>query len=134
MATLGNKWKLAAAPRETPEGSTGSRAQNVLYPESAQDYISQVSEEIDGKETKKLSKEFSKIESRILGALSKLDGILLNPQVRPFNKWRRTSIKPISKTVSAETRNCLNPSKRQCPRLMEYQRNSNPLNIFSRRV
>ena len=32
--------------------------------------------------TKKLSKEFSKTESRILGALSKLDEYLLNPQVR----------------------------------------------------
>ena len=82
MATLGNKRKLAAAPRETPEGSRGSRAQNVLDPESAQDYSSQVSEEIDGKVTKKLSKEFSKIESRVLGALSKLDEFLLNPQVR----------------------------------------------------
>ena len=32
--------------------------------------------------TKKLSKEFSRIESRILAALSKLDEFLLNPQVR----------------------------------------------------
>ena len=59
-----------------------SRAQNLLDPESAQDYISQVSEEIEGSVTKKLSKEFSKTESRILGALSILDELLLNPQVR----------------------------------------------------
>ena len=32
--------------------------------------------------TKRLSKEFSRTESRILGALSKLDDFLLNPQVR----------------------------------------------------
>ena len=38
--------------------------------------------EIEGRVTKKLSKEFSKTESRILGALSKLDEFLLNPQVR----------------------------------------------------
>ena len=82
MATLRNRWKLAAASRETPEGSRSSRAQNVLDPESTQDYISQVSEEIEGRVTKKLSKEFSKTESRILGALSKLDEFLLNPQVR----------------------------------------------------
>ena len=82
MATLRSKTKLAAVSRETPEGSRSSRAQNVLDPESAQDYISQVSEEIKGRVTKKLSKEFSKKESRILGALSKLDEILLNPQVR----------------------------------------------------
>ena len=48
----------------------------------AQEYISQLSEEIEGRVTKKLSKEFSRMESRILGALSKLDEFLLNPQVR----------------------------------------------------
>ena len=48
----------------------------------AQGYISQVSEEIEGRVTKKLSKEFSRTESRILGALSKLAAFLLNPQVR----------------------------------------------------
>ena len=82
MVTLRNKRKLAAVSRKTPEGSRGSRAQNVLDPESTQDYISQVSEEIEGRVTEKLSKEFSKTDSRILGALSKLDELLLNPQVR----------------------------------------------------
>ena len=46
------------------------------------EYISQVSEEIEGRVIKKLSKDFSRTESRILGALSKLDEFLLNPQVR----------------------------------------------------
>ena len=82
MATLRNKRKLAAVSRETPEGNRGSRGRNVLDPELTQDYISQVSEEIEGIITKKLSKEFNKTESRILGALSKLDGFLLNPQAR----------------------------------------------------
>ena len=79
MATLRNNRKLAAVSRETPEGRRG---RNVLDPEVAQDYISQVSEQIEGRVTKKLSKEFNKTESRILGALSKLDEFLLNPQVR----------------------------------------------------
>ena len=82
MATLRNKRKLAAVSRERPEGSRGSRGRNVLDPELTQDYISQVSEEIEGRVTKKLSEEFNKTESRILGALSKLDEFLLNPQVR----------------------------------------------------
>ena len=82
MATLRNKSKLAAVSRETPEGSRGSRGRNVLEPELTQDYISQVSEEIEGRVAKKLSKEFNKTESRILGALSKLDEFLLKPQVR----------------------------------------------------
>ena len=82
MATLRNKRKVAAVSRETPEGSRDSRAQNVLDPESTQEYISQVPEEIEGRVTKNLSREFSKTESRILGALSKLDELLLNPQVQ----------------------------------------------------
>ena len=82
MATLRNKTKLTAVSRETPEGSRSSRGQTALDPELTHDYISQVSEEIEGRVNKKLSKEFSKTESRILGALSKLDEFLLNPQVR----------------------------------------------------
>ena len=82
MATLRKKRKLAAVSRETPESSRNGRGQTVLDPELTQDYISQVSEEIEGRVTKELSKEFSKTESRILGALSKLDEFLLNPRVR----------------------------------------------------
>ena len=82
MATLRNKTKLAAVSKEMPEGSRSSRVQNVLDPELTQDYIFQVSEEIEGRVTKKLSNEFNKSESRILGAFSKLDEFLLNPQVR----------------------------------------------------
>ena len=82
MPTLRNKRKLAAVSRETPESTRNSRGQNTLDPDLTQDYISQVSEEIKGRVSKKLSKEFSRTESRILGALSKLDEFLLNPQVR----------------------------------------------------
>ena len=82
MATLRNKRKLAAVSRETPESTRSGRTQNILDPELTQDYISQVSEEIEGRVTKKLSKEFSRTESRILGALPRLDEFLLNPQVR----------------------------------------------------
>ena len=82
MATLRNKRKLAAVSRETPESTRSARTQSILDPELTQDYISQVSEEIEGRVTKKFSKEFSRTESRILGALSKLDEFLLNPQVR----------------------------------------------------
>ena len=82
MATLRKKRKLAAVSRETPESTRSGRTQNILDPELTQDYISQVSEEIEGRVTKKLSKAFSRTESRILGALSKLDRLLLNPQVR----------------------------------------------------
>ena len=82
MATLRNKKKLEAVSRQTPENTRNTQSRNTIDPEMAQEYISQVSEEIEGRVTKKLSKEFSRTESRILGALSKLDEFLLNPQVR----------------------------------------------------
>ena len=52
----------------------------------------------------------------------------------PFKKWQRTVIQPISTTISAESRNCRNPSQRQCPRLMENQKNSNCSNIYSKQA
>ena len=79
--------------RETPDGSRGSRGRNVFDTELTQDYISQVSEEIEGRITKKLSKEFNKTESRILGALSKLDEFLPNPQVRRCSVFQGASRK-----------------------------------------
>ena len=81
MATLRNKRKLAAVSRETPKSTKSGRAQNTLYPEITQDYNSQVSEENEGRVTRKPSKVFSRTESRISGALSKIDQFLLNPQV-----------------------------------------------------
>ena len=82
MATLRQKRKPAAVSRETPESTRNSTGQNMLDIESTQDYISQVSEEIEGRVTKKLSKEFSRTQCRILGGLSKLHEFFLNPQVR----------------------------------------------------
>ena len=41
--------------------------------------MTQVSEEIEGRVTKRLSKEFSRTENRILGALARLDDFLMNP-------------------------------------------------------
>ena len=52
----------------------------------------------------------------------------------PFNNWRRTAIQPISKTISVESRNCLNPLQRQCPHLIENQKSSNYLKTYSKRV
>ena len=54
MATLMNKRKLAAVSRELPESTRNNRGQNTLDPDLTQDYISQVSEEIEGRVIKKL--------------------------------------------------------------------------------
>ena len=82
MATLRNKRKLSAVSRETPENTRNSQSENTLDSEIAQEYFSQVSEEIEGRVIKRLSEEFSRTESRFLGALSKLDEFILNSQVR----------------------------------------------------
>ena len=85
MATLKNKRKLTAKVRETQEHPRNNQSQNSAAPGITEVYIAQVSEEIEGRVTKKLSQEFSKTVSRILGALSKLGDILLNPQIRTFS-------------------------------------------------
>ena len=100
MAALWNKRKLAAVSRKTPESTRSGRAQNTLDPELTQDYISQVSEEIEGRVIRKLSKEFSRTESRILRALSKLDEFLLNPQVRTYS----VAVPGTSRTNNSENR------------------------------
>ena len=78
--TPGYKRKLAALNRENCEEHPRSNlAQNSNAPRSQEDYKAQVSEEIEGRVTKRLSKEFSRTENCILGALASLDGFLLNP-------------------------------------------------------
>ena len=83
MATLRNKRKLAAVTRETQEEHPrNGQSRNTSVPRLNEEYITQLSEEIEGRVSKKLSQEFSRTESRILGALSKLDEFLLNQQIR----------------------------------------------------
>ena len=78
--TTQNKRKLAALNKENCEKHPRSNlAQNSIAPRSRGDYITQVSEKIEGKITKRLSKEFSRTENRILGALASLDDFLMNP-------------------------------------------------------
>ena len=79
MATPRNKRNLAALNKEKCEDYTRNNlAENSIVPRSQEDYITQVSEEIEGRVTKKLSQEFSMTENRILGSLSRLDDFLMN--------------------------------------------------------
>ena len=83
MATLRNKRTLAAVTRETQEENPrNGQSRNTSVPRINEEYITQLSEEIEGRVIKKLSQEYSRTESRILGALSKLDEVLLNQQIR----------------------------------------------------
>ena len=130
MVTLRNKRKLAAVASETQEkkprnGPSG----NTSVPRINDEHITQVSEEIEGRFTKKTSQKFSRTESGILGALSKLDKFLLNPQIRTHTgtvpgtfrntnvenqepneesflilKWDPPSINPVILLIQTQTR------------------------------
>ena len=65
--------------------SRKNEARSTNSPGIMKDYFKQISEVIEGTMTKKLSQEFSKTESRILGALSPLDEFLQNPQARAYS-------------------------------------------------
>ena len=83
MATLRKKRKLAALNKENcQEHPRSNLAQNSNAHRSQEDYITLGSEEMEGRVTEKLSQEFSRTESRILGALSRLDDLLLNPIIQ----------------------------------------------------
>ena len=87
MATLRNKRKLAAVTRETQdENPRNGQSRNTSVPRINEEYITQVSEDIEGRITKKLSQEFNRIESRISDALSKLDEFLSNQQIQTHSK------------------------------------------------
>ena len=78
--TTRNKRKLAALNKENCEEHPRSNlAQNSSAPRSQEDYVTQVSEEIEGRVKKRLSKEFSRTKNRILCALACLDDFLMNP-------------------------------------------------------
>ena len=93
-----NKRKLAALNEENCEEHPRSKlAQNSNVPRSEEDYITHVSEEIEGCVTKRLLKEFSRTENRILGALVRLDDFLINPLLQGHS---RTTPEPCRNALS----------------------------------
>ena len=75
-------------------------AQNSNVQRSQEDYITQVSEEIEGRVTKKLSQEFSRTENCIPRALARFDDFLMNPLLQGH-----------SGTAPETSRNALSTSK-----------------------
>ena len=126
MAKLRNKRKLTAVSRETRECTRNGTAHNTLDPELTQIYISQISGKIKERVTKKLSKEFSRTESRILGALSKLDELLLNLQVRTCS----VAVPGTSRNNNSEIRETTGdrPSDDPCPEVRSSSNHSGHLN------
>ena len=56
-----------------------------MYPDLKRTTLLKYTEEIEGRVTKKLSQEFSRTKSRILGTLSRLDEFILNPLVQGYS-------------------------------------------------
>ena len=82
-----NKRKLAALNKENCEKNPRSNlATNSSVPRPQEDYITQVSVEIEGRVTKKLSQEFSRTENGILGALARLDDFLMDPLLQGHSR------------------------------------------------
>ena len=73
---------LAAVSRERQDYSRNSPSQKIPFPGIAEEFFTQVSEEIEGRVLKKLSQEFRRTESCILEALSNLEEFFLKPQIR----------------------------------------------------
>ena len=96
--TTRNKRKLAALSKENCEEHPRSNLeQNSNAPRLQEDYITQVSEENVGRVTKKFSNEFSRTEGRILGALARLDDILMNPLLQGHSgATPEASLNPLS--------------------------------------
>ena len=87
MVTLRNKRKLADLNKKSSEEHLrSSLTQNRNFPRSQEAYITQVSEKTEGRIIKKLSKEFSRTENRIIGALSQPDEFHLNPLIKGYSE------------------------------------------------
>ena len=79
MGTPKNRIKLADINRDNAvDHPRKNQARDTIIPRNQEYYITQVSEEIEGRVTRKLSQEFSRTKSCLLGCLSKLDEFLLN--------------------------------------------------------
>ena len=109
MATL--REKLAAVIKEKYEDhSRKDQARKTNSPRIQENYITQVSEEIEDILTKKLSEELSRPESCIL---SRLDEVFLNPQAQvhtaPFPETSRNSNRENQGTNEDRSQNDLYP-------------------------
>ena len=83
MSTLRNRRELAALRRENcEEHAKINVAQNSTVPRSQEEYITQVSEEVEGRVSKKLHPEISRTKNGILCALSRLDKSFKNPLIQ----------------------------------------------------
>ena len=77
---------LAVTRATQEEHPRNGQSRSTSVDRKLEEYITQVSKEIEGGVTNEPSQDFSRTKSRILGALSKLDEFLLNPRIRTRNQ------------------------------------------------
>ena len=83
MATSRIERKLAAVIQDNSEEYPRNNSSRYpIAPKIREDYITPFPEEFEGRVTKKVSPDLSRVKIRILGALSILDEFLLHSQVR----------------------------------------------------
>ena len=82
MAMLRHKPLVAMATVTQEEHHRNGQSPNMSGPRINEEHITQIFTEMEDRVPKKLSHELSWPESCILGALSELDDLLLNPLVR----------------------------------------------------
>ena len=74
-----------------------NQARNTTSPRIQEEYITQVSEKVEGRVTKKLSRKFSRTESGSLGALSLQNEFLENAQPRTRSRTVPETSRNLSK-------------------------------------
>ena len=115
MATLKNRRRIATPNKENCEEHPRSNlAQNSNVARSHEDHITQVSEEIEGSVTKKLSLEFNWTGSQVLGALSRRDEFLLIPLIQGYSgialETSRKTVRTNQGTIEDNSQNDLHPA------------------------
>ena len=92
MATLRNKRRLAAGAKGNQEGSPrNSHSGNSAASRINEEYISEVSDKVEDRVSNKLSQEFTRTKSPVLGTLFKHDKFLRNLQV-----WLQSGTVPVT--------------------------------------
>ena len=93
MRNTRTKRRLAEIQDNFEEDRSQASSRDKSSVDPNENYITLVSQEIEGRIAKKLSQEFSKRDSRLLGALAKLDHFLTNPSVDSSTpKIKHTSV------------------------------------------
>ena len=105
MRNTRNKRRLAEIQDNFEENNSRGSSRDRSQGDLNENYITQVSQEIEGRIAKKLSQEFAKRESRILGALAKLDDFLCKPQDTKSASTPKQKITSVTGNFEAQSSN-----------------------------